>query len=89
MQSIEGTYNNKVRDEGKQREVRDQSTEVSQRTPPWSPPRKEKRRSYRARSEASQMSSSTKDTNPFYRGFRNEEYTAARGRAGSHELVVL
>jgi len=35
------------------------------------------------------MSSSTKDTNPFYRGLGNEEYTAARGRAGSHELVVL
>lgn len=53
MQSIEGTYNNKVRDEGKHREVRDQSTEVNQWIPPWSPPRKEKRRSYRARSEAS------------------------------------
>ena len=53
MQSIEGTYNNKVRDEGKHREVRGQSTEVNQWTPPWSPPRKEKRRSYRARFEAS------------------------------------
>ena len=69
--------------------VRGQSTEVNQWTPPWSPPSTEKRKSYRARSEASQVSSSTKDTNPFYRGLGNEAYTAARGRAGSHELVVL